>query len=322
MIAKLDPAWAFLMRNCSHNYTLDFCCFLLVHLAFLVTVWSQNVLWLILFFAMNELTSLTFVDTELVGSAVCFFCLLLINVCVCVVTGSSNSRRRSSLGARRSIRHDTKLWSRWDQGHGDGGVCESPPMMSSFPGKKKKEEMMSCCGGRWIRFLSLSCPHDVKKSSKHKKKKQKKEKEEKDKKKKKKHHHHHHHHSDGGGEGTVHNGTVEEEEPLPVSEIKTFSLMVVIIKTISWSQRYSGTSIFRNTFVVASVALFVSSARQRMSNPHLNSFFISAHVQLLPPRRERLYQDGESSGIGDTSESGWNVCAIGKIKCLTRQLSK
>uniref|UniRef100_A0A671VGZ5 AP-3 complex subunit delta-1 n=1 Tax=Sparus aurata TaxID=8175 RepID=A0A671VGZ5_SPAAU len=54
------------------------------------------------------------------------------------------------------------------------------------------------------------------KSSKHKKKKQKKEKEEKEKKKKKKHHHHHHH-SDGGGEEAVQNGTVEEEEPLPVS---------------------------------------------------------------------------------------------------------
>ncbi|KAM9797246.1 AP-3 complex subunit delta-1 isoform X8 [Syngnathus typhle] len=52
------------------------------------------------------------------------------------------------------------------------------------------------------------------KSSKHKKKKQKKEKEEKDKKKKKKHHHHHHH-SDGGEEGTVQNGSVDEEEPLP-----------------------------------------------------------------------------------------------------------
>ncbi|XP_037106381.1 AP-3 complex subunit delta-1 isoform X2 [Syngnathus acus] len=51
-------------------------------------------------------------------------------------------------------------------------------------------------------------------SSKHKKKKQKKEKEEKDKKKKKKHHHHHHH-SDGGEEGTVQNGSVDEEEPLP-----------------------------------------------------------------------------------------------------------
>uniref|UniRef100_A0A8C4DIA2 AP-3 complex subunit delta-1 n=1 Tax=Dicentrarchus labrax TaxID=13489 RepID=A0A8C4DIA2_DICLA len=56
----------------------------------------------------------------------------------------------------------------------------------------------------------------AKKSSKHKKKKQKKEKEEKEKKKKKKHHHHHHH-SDGGGEESVQNGTVEEEEPLPVS---------------------------------------------------------------------------------------------------------
>lgn len=55
-----------------------------------------------------------------------------------------------------------------------------------------------------------------KKSSKHKKKKQKKEKEDKEKKKKKKHHHHRHH-SDGGAEQSVQNGTVEEEDPLPVS---------------------------------------------------------------------------------------------------------
>ncbi|XP_061739199.1 AP-3 complex subunit delta-1 isoform X6 [Nerophis ophidion] len=46
-------------------------------------------------------------------------------------------------------------------------------------------------------------------------KKKKKDKEEKKKKKKHHHHHHHHHHSDGGGEGSVQNGTVEEEEPLP-----------------------------------------------------------------------------------------------------------
>ncbi|KTG02873.1 hypothetical protein cypCar_00043237, partial [Cyprinus carpio] len=58
-------------------------------------------------------------------------------------------------------------------------------------------------------------PEDTK-SSKHKKKKQKKEKEEKEKKKKKRHHHHHHH-GDAGGEDSVQNGTVEEEEPLPVS---------------------------------------------------------------------------------------------------------
>ncbi|XP_061539277.1 AP-3 complex subunit delta-1 isoform X6 [Phycodurus eques] len=59
-------------------------------------------------------------------------------------------------------------------------------------------------------------PKDVEteesKSSKHKKKKQRKEKDEKDKKKKK---HHHHHHSDAAGEGSVQNGTVEDEEPLP-----------------------------------------------------------------------------------------------------------
>ncbi|XP_054646405.1 AP-3 complex subunit delta-1 isoform X3 [Dunckerocampus dactyliophorus] len=51
-------------------------------------------------------------------------------------------------------------------------------------------------------------------ASKHKKKKQKKDKEDKEKKKKKKKKKHHHH-SDGGGEGSVQNGTVEEEEPLP-----------------------------------------------------------------------------------------------------------
>uniref|UniRef100_A0A671SB98 AP-3 complex subunit delta-1 n=1 Tax=Sinocyclocheilus anshuiensis TaxID=1608454 RepID=A0A671SB98_9TELE len=62
------------------------------------------------------------------------------------------------------------------------------------------------------------------KSSKHKKKKQKKEKEEKEKKKKKRHHHHHQHHSDAGGEDSVQNGTVEEEEPLPVSQSHSVSL--------------------------------------------------------------------------------------------------
>uniref|UniRef100_A0A4W5QZP3 AP-3 complex subunit delta-1 n=1 Tax=Hucho hucho TaxID=62062 RepID=A0A4W5QZP3_9TELE len=49
------------------------------------------------------------------------------------------------------------------------------------------------------------------KSSKHKKKKKQK-KEEKKKK------HHHHHHSDGAGDESVPNGTVEEEEPLPVMD--------------------------------------------------------------------------------------------------------
>uniref|UniRef100_A0A8C3G1N7 AP-3 complex subunit delta-1 n=1 Tax=Cyclopterus lumpus TaxID=8103 RepID=A0A8C3G1N7_CYCLU len=66
-----------------------------------------------------------------------------------------------------------------------------------------------------VDIVTEEMPED-KKSSKHKKKKQKREKEEKEKKKKKKHHHHHHH-SDGGGEESVQNGTVEEEEPLPVS---------------------------------------------------------------------------------------------------------
>uniref|UniRef100_A0A673MQF7 AP-3 complex subunit delta-1 n=1 Tax=Sinocyclocheilus rhinocerous TaxID=307959 RepID=A0A673MQF7_9TELE len=64
----------------------------------------------------------------------------------------------------------------------------------------------------------------VQKSSKHKKKKQKKEKEEKEKKKKKRHHHHHQHHGDAGGEDSVQNGTVEEEEPLPVSQSHSVSL--------------------------------------------------------------------------------------------------
>lgn len=62
--------------------------------------------------------------------------------------------------------------------------------------------------------LSLWVSND-KKSSKHTKKKQKKD--EKEKKKKKKHHHHHHHSDGGEEESTVQNGTVEEEEPLPVS---------------------------------------------------------------------------------------------------------
>uniref|UniRef100_A0A3B4E6K5 AP-3 complex subunit delta n=1 Tax=Pygocentrus nattereri TaxID=42514 RepID=A0A3B4E6K5_PYGNA len=60
----------------------------------------------------------------------------------------------------------------------------------------------------------------LQKCSKHKKKKQKKEKEKEEKKeKKKKRHHHHHHHSDGG-EDSVQNGTMEEEEPLPVYDIQ------------------------------------------------------------------------------------------------------
>lgn len=69
-------------------------------------------------------------------------------------------------------------------------------------------------------FCWTVCLFPVQKCSKHKKKKQKKEKEEKEKKKKKRHHHHHHHHSDGG-EDSVQNGTVEEEEPLPVSIYQT-----------------------------------------------------------------------------------------------------
>lgn len=62
----------------------------------------------------------------------------------------------------------------------------------------------------------------IQKMSKHKKKKQKKEKEKDEKeKKKKKRHHHHHHHSEGDGRDSVQNGTVEEEEPLPVSRFPT-----------------------------------------------------------------------------------------------------
>uniref|UniRef100_A0A8C5EPU9 AP-3 complex subunit delta-1 n=1 Tax=Gouania willdenowi TaxID=441366 RepID=A0A8C5EPU9_GOUWI len=68
------------------------------------------------------------------------------------------------------------------------------------------------------------------KSSKHKKKKQKKEKEEKEKKKKKKHHHHHRHHSDGGADESVQNGTVEDEEPLPVSMCLTLNHKVCDIQ--------------------------------------------------------------------------------------------
>uniref|UniRef100_A0A673W9A2 AP-3 complex subunit delta-1 n=1 Tax=Salmo trutta TaxID=8032 RepID=A0A673W9A2_SALTR len=67
---------------------------------------------------------------------------------------------------------------------------------------------------------TIPCLFPSQKSSKHKKKKQKKE--EKDKKKKKKHHHHHH--SDGARDESVQNGTVEDEEPLPVSKQSPFSL--------------------------------------------------------------------------------------------------
>ncbi|XP_072295284.1 AP-3 complex subunit delta-1 isoform X3 [Eucyclogobius newberryi] len=62
------------------------------------------------------------------------------------------------------------------------------------------------------------------KSSKHKKKKQKKEKEDKDKKKKKKHHHHHHH-RDAAGDGSVQNGTVEEEEEEPLPPMSNYNLL-------------------------------------------------------------------------------------------------
>lgn len=55
----------------------------------------------------------------------------------------------------------------------------------------------------------------IQKLSKHKKKKQKKEKDEKKKKKR------HHHHTEGDGRDSVQNGTVEEEEPLPVSLVRT-----------------------------------------------------------------------------------------------------
>uniref|UniRef100_A0A8C7SDP3 AP-3 complex subunit delta n=1 Tax=Oncorhynchus mykiss TaxID=8022 RepID=A0A8C7SDP3_ONCMY len=61
------------------------------------------------------------------------------------------------------------------------------------------------------------CLFPSQKSSTHKKKKQKKEK------KKKKHHHNH---SDGAGDESVQNGTVEEEEPLPVSNLSPFTLSI------------------------------------------------------------------------------------------------
>uniref|UniRef100_A0A8C7JPZ8 AP-3 complex subunit delta-1 n=1 Tax=Oncorhynchus kisutch TaxID=8019 RepID=A0A8C7JPZ8_ONCKI len=61
------------------------------------------------------------------------------------------------------------------------------------------------------------CLFPSQKSSTHKKKKQKKEK------KKKKHHHNH---SDGAGDESVQNGTVEEEEPLPVSNQSPFTLSI------------------------------------------------------------------------------------------------
>ncbi|KPP70590.1 hypothetical protein Z043_110569, partial [Scleropages formosus] len=62
---------------------------------------------------------------------------------------------------------------------------------------------------------ALPATAPAEKFSKHKKKKQKKEKEDKKKKKR-----HHRHHSDEGGDESVQNGTVEEEEPLPVYDIQ------------------------------------------------------------------------------------------------------
>uniref|UniRef100_A0A8B9HN84 AP-3 complex subunit delta-1 n=1 Tax=Astyanax mexicanus TaxID=7994 RepID=A0A8B9HN84_ASTMX len=98
----------------------------------------------------------------------------------------------------------------------------------------EKDIFVTVCSGHDFTHMVLVCKCSVrfnilvnfnwtfsaffKKSSKHKKKKQKKEKEKDEKKeKKKKRHHHHHHHGDGGGEDSVQNGTMEEEEPLPVS---------------------------------------------------------------------------------------------------------
>uniref|UniRef100_A0AAQ6AGN3 AP-3 complex subunit delta domain-containing protein n=1 Tax=Amphiprion ocellaris TaxID=80972 RepID=A0AAQ6AGN3_AMPOC len=99
-----------------------------------------------------------------------------------------------------------------EDGETENATSLEPKKKSSKEKREKKKDkdrdrkvMVKC----WIHHWDC-------KSSKHKKKKQKKEKEEKEKKKKKKHHHHHHH-SDGGGEESVQNGTVEEEEPLPVS---------------------------------------------------------------------------------------------------------
>uniref|UniRef100_A0A8P4PXC8 Adaptor related protein complex 3 subunit delta 1 n=1 Tax=Dicentrarchus labrax TaxID=13489 RepID=A0A8P4PXC8_DICLA len=96
-----------------------------------------------------------------------------------------------------------------EDGEAENAASQEPKKKSS---KEKREKKKDKDRDRKVR---IKWQKDYK-SSKHKKKKQKKEKEEKEKKKKKKHHHHHHH-SDGGGEESVQNGTVEEEEPLPVS---------------------------------------------------------------------------------------------------------
>uniref|UniRef100_A0A667YDT3 AP-3 complex subunit delta-1 n=1 Tax=Myripristis murdjan TaxID=586833 RepID=A0A667YDT3_9TELE len=100
-----------------------------------------------------------------------------------------------------------------EDGDTESAAPQEPKKKSS---KEKKEKKKDKDKDRKVRLKEKHFQHLNMKSSKHKKKKQKKEKEEKEKKKKKKHHHHHHH-SDGGGEESVQNGTVEEEEPLPVS---------------------------------------------------------------------------------------------------------
>uniref|UniRef100_A0A8C2ZIZ9 AP-3 complex subunit delta-1 n=1 Tax=Cyclopterus lumpus TaxID=8103 RepID=A0A8C2ZIZ9_CYCLU len=123
----------------------------------------------------------------------------------------------------RSHRAAEALKSPAEDGDAESPASQEPKKKSS---KEKREKKKDKDGDRKVSVKNGNPTRETalwmyiygadKKSSKHKKKKQKREKEEKEKKKKKKHHHHHHH-SDGGGEESVQNGTVEEEEPLPVS---------------------------------------------------------------------------------------------------------
>uniref|UniRef100_A0A8C8JE75 AP-3 complex subunit delta-1 n=1 Tax=Oncorhynchus tshawytscha TaxID=74940 RepID=A0A8C8JE75_ONCTS len=115
----------------------------------------------------------------------------------------------------RSHRPDEVLKSPME----DRQVVEVVPEPKKKTGKEKKEkkDRKVWLHLYFLRIFYIFLMFVSLKSSTHKKKKQKKEK------KKKKHHHNH---SDGAGDESVQNGTVEEEEPLPVSNQSPFTLSI------------------------------------------------------------------------------------------------
>uniref|UniRef100_A0A4W5MVH5 AP-3 complex subunit delta n=1 Tax=Hucho hucho TaxID=62062 RepID=A0A4W5MVH5_9TELE len=122
--------------------------------------------------------------------------------------------RREKNKADRKKKDKKKRREKGRQRRGDSGPESEEDITPAHMVDIVTEEMPETA------LYTIPCLFPSQKSSKHKKKKQKKE--EKDKKKKK--HQHHHHHSDGAGDESVQNGTVEEEEPLPVSKQSPFIL--------------------------------------------------------------------------------------------------